>query len=86
MKRTRALSPPVEVRSRMIEDDDNRASHARPDITVTAGTCHEDIADATPDSLLLERKRCAQTGSAARQRQGEAGGVSEESRRMMLSD
>jgi hypothetical protein len=45
-------------------------------------------ADATPDSLLLERKGCAQAGSAARQGQtsGKAGGAVEESRRIMFSD
>jgi len=67
------MSPPVEVQYRTIEDDDNRASHARPDITVIAATVATalaaDTADATPDSLLLERKGCAQAGSAARQRQ-----------------
>jgi hypothetical protein len=84
MKRTWALSPPVEVRSRTIEDDDKDGQ--RDANGVRHAACHEDIADATPDSLLLERKRCAQKGSAARQRQGEAGGGSEESRRIMLSD
>lgn len=68
MKRTRAMSPPVEVRYRTIEDDDSHAGGARPDITATAGKAlTDDTADAMPDSLLLERKRCAQAGSAARQ-------------------
>ncbi|CAE6723650.1 hypothetical protein R75461_01643 [Paraburkholderia nemoris] len=73
MKRTRAMSPPVEVQYRTIEDGDNRASLARPDITAIAMTLATGMAartaDATPDSLLLERKGCAQAGSAARQRQ-----------------
>jgi hypothetical protein len=73
MKRTRAMSPPVEVQYRTIEDDDNRASLTRPDIAVIAATLATamaaDTADAMPDSLLLERKGCAQAGSAARQRQ-----------------
>lgn len=90
MKRTPATSPPVAVRKRTIEDDDSHANRARADITVTAGTAvTADTADAMPDSLLLERKGCAQAGNAAkqRQRQGKAGGgVSEESRRIMLSD
>lgn len=72
MKRTRAMSPPVEVQYRTIEDDDNRASLARPDIAVITATLATamaaDTADAMPDSLLLERKGCAQAGSAARQR------------------
>ncbi|WP_172168626.1 hypothetical protein [Paraburkholderia elongata] len=70
------MGPPVEVRYRTIEDDDNRASHARPDITVItvlpatmATATAADTADATPDSLLLERKGCAQAGNAARQGQ-----------------
>ncbi|CAE6766529.1 hypothetical protein R69658_03418 [Paraburkholderia aspalathi] len=92
MKRTRAMSPPVEVQYRTIEDDDSRASQAQPDITAIATTqataMAAGTADAMPDSLLLERKGCAQAGSAARQGQtsGEAGGVSEERRRIMLSD
>lgn len=72
MKRTRAMSPPVEVQYRTIEDDDNRASQARPDITVIAATpataMAAGTADAMPDSLLLERKGCAQADSAPRRR------------------
>jgi hypothetical protein len=68
MKRTRAMGPSVEVGKRTIEHDDSHANRARPDITVTAGTAvTADTADTMPDSLLLERKGCAQAGSAARQ-------------------
>lgn len=87
MKRTPATSPPVAVRKRTIEDDDSHANRARADIRVTAGTAV--TADAMPDSLLLARKGCAQAGNAAKQRQRQrkaGGGVSEESRRIMLSD
>lgn len=84
MKRTRVLSPPVGVRYRTIEDDDSRrdASGER------RAAWQAGAADATPDSLLLERKGCAQAGSAARQGQtsGKAGGAVEESRRIMFSD
>lgn len=57
MKQGHARSPPVEVRKRTIEDDDNHANRARPDMTVPAETAViADTADAMSDSLLLERK------------------------------
>ena len=94
MKRTRAMSPPVEVQYRTIEDGDNRASLARPDITAIAMTLATGMAARTADAgQLTTRTERMRAGGQRRKAKanvgrtsGEAGGVSEESRRIMLSD
>lgn len=81
MKRTRAKP----ARWGPVSDNRRRRQPAQ---RVRRAAWQTGTAGATPDSLLLERKGCAQAGSAARQKRtsGKAGGVIEESRRIMLSD
>ena len=77
MKRTRAMSPPVEVQYRTIEDGDRDGS--------AHSGCHAGQLTTRTERMRAggqRRKAKANVGRTS----GEAGGVSEESRRIMLND